>query len=85
MATIAQPSTARNTTSHHATYRGIACTARLLTGGYAISVEGYAGAKLVSYRDTELVLLGRCDLADAQRQADDAAGGLAAIVCGRGR
>jgi len=29
------------------------------------------------------VLLGRADLADAQRAADDDAGGLAALVCGR--
>jgi hypothetical protein len=37
----------------------------------------------VSYKDADLVLLGRCDLADAQRAADEFAGGLAAIVCGR--
>jgi len=36
----------------------------------------------VGYRDPELVLLGRCDLADAQYAADEQAGGLAAVVCG---
>jgi hypothetical protein len=30
-----------------------------------------------------LILLGRCDLADAARAADEAAGGLAARICGR--
>ena len=37
---------------------------------------------VVSASDPALVLLGRCDLADAARTADEAAGGLAARICG---
>jgi hypothetical protein len=44
--------------------------------------EGERKAVVVSYKDPELTLLGRCDLADAQYAADEAAGGLAALVCG---
>jgi hypothetical protein len=39
----------------------------------------------VSYKNPELTLLGQVDLADAQRAADEAAGGLAALVCGYGK
>jgi hypothetical protein len=61
-------------------------TAELLNGsGYLFRAEGERKATLVSYRDPELTLLGRCDLADAQREADEAAGGLAALVCGYGK
>ena len=61
-------------------------TAELLNGsGYLFRSEGERKATLVSYKDPELVLLGRCDLADAQRAAEEAAGGLAALVCGYGK
>ena len=49
------------------------------------AATGERKATLVSYRDPSLTLLGRVDLADAQRAADDAAGGLAALVCGYGK
>jgi hypothetical protein len=58
----------------------------LLNGsGYLVRADGERQARLVSYKDPELTLLGRCDLADAQRAADEAAGGLAALVCGYGK
>jgi hypothetical protein len=69
--------------THYAYYSGVYGTAELLTGsGYLFRAEGERKAALVSYTDANLVLLGRVDLADAQRAADDAAGGLAALVCG---
>ena len=69
--------------THYAYYSGAYGTATLLTGsGYLFRVEGERKAMLVSYKDPELTLLGRCDLSDAQRAADEAAGGLAALVCG---
>jgi hypothetical protein len=61
-------------------------TAELLNGsGYLFRAEGERKATLISYKDPELVLLGRCDLANAQRATDDAAGGLAELVCGYGK
>ena len=72
--------------SHYAYYGEVYGTAELLNGsGYLFRVEGERKATLVSYKDPELTLLGRCDLADAQRAADEAAGGLAALVCGYGQ
>jgi hypothetical protein len=88
MATITPFPTARKTfhVTHYAYYSGVYGTAELLTGsGYLFQGEGERKAALVSYKDPELVLLGHCDLADAQRAADDAAGGLAALVCGYGK
>jgi hypothetical protein len=60
----------------------------LLNGsGYLFRAEGEHKATLVRYPYASLVLLGRGDLADAQRSAADAAGRLAALVCdyGKGR
>ena len=59
MATITHLTTP---TQYHATYRGIPVTARLLPGGYSITVAGYAGARLVAFGDPELVLAGRLDV-----------------------
>jgi hypothetical protein len=72
--------------THYAYYGDVYGTAELLNGSsYLFRVEGERKATLVSYKDPELVLLGRCDLADAKRADEDAAGGLAALVCGYGR
>jgi len=69
--------------THYAYYGDLYGTAELVNGsGYLFRAEGERKATLVSYRDPELVLLGRCDLADAQYAADEQAGGLAAVVCG---
>lgn len=59
MATITRLTTP---TQYHATYRGIPVTARLLAGGYSITVAGYAGARLVAFSDAALVLGGRRDV-----------------------
>lgn len=72
--------------THYAYYGELYGTAELFNGsGYLFRQEGERRATLVSYKDPELTLLGRYDLGDAQRQADDAAGGLAARVCGYGQ
>lgn len=49
-------------TQYHATYRGIAVTARLLAGGYTITVAGYQGSRLVAFNDPELVLGGQMSI-----------------------
>ena len=87
MSTIAQATTWRNPpTVYYAVYSGIEGTAELLNGsGYLFRRDGQRSGTLVSHTDPELVLLGRADLADAQRQADDSAGGYAAVACGRAR
>jgi hypothetical protein len=90
MATVTDISTYRKPQSvtHYAYYGELYGTAELLNGsGYLFRQDGERKATLVSYKDPELTLLGRCDLANAQRAADDAAGGLAALVCdyGKGR
>jgi hypothetical protein len=72
--------------THYAYYGDLYGTAELVNGsGYLFRKDGERKATLVSYKDPALVLLGRCDLADAQRATDNAAGGLAALVCGYGK
>jgi hypothetical protein len=72
--------------THYAYYGELYGTAELLNGsGYLFRADGERKATLVSYTDPNLVLLGRVDLVDTKRAADDAAGGLAALVCGYGK
>jgi hypothetical protein len=88
MATVTNLATYRKPQgiTYYAYLAAVYGTAELLNGsGYLFRAEGERKATLVSYRDLELVLLGRCDLADAQRADEDAAGGLAALVCGYGK
>jgi hypothetical protein len=69
---------------HYATYHDLEGVATLRCGsGYTFQPDGSTERWLVSYKDADLVLLGRKDLADAQRAADELVGGFAAIVCGR--
>jgi hypothetical protein len=81
------PPTRKASPIRHYAYLGdVHGTAELLNGsGYLFRAAGEGKATLVSYTDANLVLLGRVDLADAQRQVDDAADGLAALVCGYGK
>ena len=59
-------------------------TAELLGGtGYLFWADGEKKATLVAYTNPELLLLGRCDLADLQQAADDARGGAVRIACSR--
>ena len=75
---------ARRAQTYYAIYGEIEGTAELLNGtGYLFRAAGAPTALVVATGDPTLQLMGRCDLADAQRQADTAAGGLAAIACGR--
>ncbi len=69
--------------THRATYHALEGVAMRTAGGWTFLGDGSADTWLVSSTDADLVLCGRTDLADAQRAADDFAGGLAAIVCGR--
>ncbi len=68
---------------HYATYHDVAGVATRLAGGWTFQGDGGADPWLVSYQDIALVLLGRKDLVDAQRAADEFAGGLATLCCGR--
>ena len=59
-------------------------TAELVCGsGYLFRQDGERKATLVSYKNTDLVLYGRVDLADAQYIDDELHGGLVAIACSR--
>ncbi len=68
---------------HYAVLDGAEATAVQTAGGWRVQLEGQTSWVLVSTGNPNLVLLGRQDLADAQRAADECSGGLAAIVCGR--
>ena len=69
---------------HYAVYHDVEGVATLRCGsGYTFQADGSTESWLVSYKDSDLVLLGRKDMVDAQRAADKCAGGFAAIVCGR--
>jgi hypothetical protein len=88
MATVTSYPTARKAShvTHYAYLEDVYSTAELLNGsGYLFRAEGERKTTLVSYRAPRLVLLGHCDLADAQRADDDAVGGLAALVCDYGK
>lgn len=88
MATIRTLTPDRKPIRHYAllTMHGtdIAGIATKVAGGYSFLPEGGTHRRLCSYNDPALVLLGRVDIADAQRAADQAAGGFAALVCGYG-
>jgi hypothetical protein len=59
-------------------------TAELLNGsGYLFRADGERKATLVSYKDVNLMLYGRCDVADAQYIEDELCGGAAAVACRR--
>ena len=69
---------------HYAYLGDVYGTAELLNGtGYLFRADGARKATVVSYRDPDLALLGRCDLADMQQAADDARGGAAWIATHR--
>ena len=67
---------------YHATYGDLGGIATRVDGGYLFRPDTTQATRVVSISDPALVLLGRCDLADAARAADEAAGGLAARICG---
>ena len=74
----------QTTIQHHAYYGDLYGTAELLNGsGYLFREEGQRQATLVSYKDPELVLLGICDVADAQHEVDMLVGGPAMICTSR--
>lgn len=67
MQTVAQRTTK---IQHYAYYGDDWGIATLVSGGYAFLMDGATGVKLVSYRDPNLMLLGRCDLVAAADLAD---------------
>jgi hypothetical protein len=60
----------------------VAGIATRIAGGYTFRPDTTQRTRLGSTTDPALVLLGRCDLAEASHAADEAAGGLAARICG---
>ena len=85
-ATVADIRTARKpqNITHYAYYGDLYGTAELLNGsGYLFRADGQRKATLVSYKDVNLMLYGRCNLADNQYIYDVLAGGPAAIACSR--
>jgi len=57
----------------------VAGIATLVPGGYAFKPENSGEIRLVSYKSADLLLFGRCDIADAQWAADCSTGDLAAL------
>jgi hypothetical protein len=53
--------------------------------GYRVQLIGQQTWVLCDRLNPNLVILGHRDLAAAQREADEQAGGLAALVCGYGK
>ena len=77
MATIHDITGYRKATAlrYYATYGDLCGTAtRGWLGGYTFRPDTTQATRVVSISDPALVLLGRCDLADAARAADEAAG-----------
>lgn len=57
--------------------------ATLIAGGYSFRPDDSRAVRLVSYKDVNLLLFGRCDLADAQYIDDEIRGGAAKVACSR--
>lgn len=80
MATVTDIRTARKTPIRHYAFLGeTQGIATLVPGGYSFRPDDGRATRLAAYNDPNLLLLGRIDLAEAQREAD---GNLAAKVCG---
>jgi len=79
-----QPTRKPQGITHYAYYGDLYGTAELLNGsGYLFRQDGQRTAKLVSYKDADLMLLGLVDVADCQHDVDLALGGAAAICTSR--
>jgi hypothetical protein len=59
--------------------------ATLVAGGYTFRPDDGREVRLVSYKDANLMLYGRCDIADQKWAEDCSHGDLAALGCGVGR
>ena len=57
--------------------------ATLIAGGYSFRPDDSRTVRLVSYKDADLMLYGRCDLADAQYITDELAGGAVGVCLSR--
>lgn len=72
----------RGPVKHYAILGDLEGIATLVPSGYSFQAEGETSRRLVSYRDSNLTLLGLVSLADAQHDADQKAG-LGALAAGR--
>ena len=54
--------------------------ATLVAGGYSFRPDGSREVRLVDYRNSDLLLYGRCDIADAQWHEDLSTGDLARLL-----
>jgi hypothetical protein len=54
--------------------------ATLVPGGYSFKADDSREYRLVSYKDSALLLFGRCDIADAQWADDTSTGDLARLL-----
>ena len=84
MATLTASITNRKPVAHYASYiiagEEVFGIATLIAGGYSFRLDGSREVRLVSYKDVDLMLYGRCDLADAQWAEDCATGDLARLT-----
>ena len=87
MATVPEITTTRKPQyrcTHYAYYGEVSGTAEFVSGsGYLFRKDGERQATLVSYKDPELMLLGRVDVAEMQQELDTLLGGPALIACSR--
>jgi hypothetical protein len=75
-------------TVHYASYiingEEVYGTAELLNGsGHLFRKDGERQARLVSYKDVDLLLYGLVEVADMQHDIDLLVGGYAAVACSR--
>ena len=84
MKKVTEFSTPRKPIAHYASYliagEEVFGVATLIAGGYSFRPEGSREVRLVSYKDVDLMLFGRCDLADDQWTKDCATGDLATLT-----
>jgi hypothetical protein len=80
MATVAQR---MSPVKHYAQYHDVYGIATLRAGGYTFQADLSRDTWLVSYKDVDLMLFGRCDLADAQWAEDLSHGDLAGLAAAR--
>ena len=79
-----QPRKPQYRCTHYAYYGDVYGTAEFVSGsGYLFRPEGERQATLVSYKDAELMLLGRVVESEMQHDVDMVVGGAAAVACSR--
>lgn len=82
MTNIATKSTFRNPVTYYASLEGVEGQAALTSGGYVFRADDSGTRTLVDFRNSDLCLYGRKDIADGQYALDTAHGGLV-TTCSR--